>query len=77
MASQYPSTAAIARVEDQAEVGRVATFLGSNAIRSCVRWPSTSTPTDLAPEERLPRSMMYDHGNGSKMDEEIADGLHA
>jgi transposase len=32
---------------------------------------------DLAPEERLPRSMMYDHGNGSKMDEEIADGLHA
>jgi YVTN family beta-propeller protein len=33
--------------------------------------------TDLAPEECLPRSMMYDHGNGSKMDEEIADGLHA
>jgi hypothetical protein len=32
---------------------------------------------DLAPEERLPRSMMYDHGNGSKLDEEIADGLHA
>jgi hypothetical protein len=32
---------------------------------------------DLAPKERLPRSMMYDHGNGNKMDEEIADGLHA
>jgi hypothetical protein len=32
---------------------------------------------DLAPEKRLPRPMMYDFGNGSKMDEEIADGLHA
>jgi hypothetical protein len=32
---------------------------------------------DLAPEKRLPRPMMYDFGNGSKLDEEIADGLHA
>jgi hypothetical protein len=32
---------------------------------------------DLAPEKRLPRPMMDDFCNGSKMDEEIADGLHA
>jgi hypothetical protein len=38
---------------------------------------TTERMSDLAPEKRLPRPMMYDFGNGSKMDEEIADGLHA
>lgn len=37
----------------------------------------TAWAGDLAPEKRLPRPMMYDFGNGSKMDEELADGLHA